>query len=100
MCVARRAAERFDLPEPTSLHLDATSFHLHGRYEPDHDHDDHDDDGREPEEIRIIYGHSRDRRPKLKQFVVDLMSTDDGGVPLFFRVAGGNEADQTVFADL
>ncbi len=97
VCVAGRAAERFELPEPTSLHLDATSFHLHGRYETDHD--DHDG-GREPEEIRITHGHSRDRRPELKQFVVDLMSTGDGGVPLFFRVADGNEADQAVFADL
>ncbi|MGH3148150.1 MAG: IS1634 family transposase [Rubrobacter sp.] len=92
--VAAGAAERFDLPEPTSLHLDATSFHLHGRY-------DTDGDGREPEEIRITRGYSRDdRRPELKQFVVDLMSTGRGGVPLFFRVADGNEADQAVFAEL
>lgn len=93
--VAARAAERFDLPEPTSLHLDATSFHLHGRYETDDD-----DDGREPEEILITHGYSRDRRPELKQFVVDLMSTGKSAVPLFFRVADGNEADQAVFAEL
>lgn len=91
--VAGKAAERFDLPEPASIHLDATSFHLHGRYETD------DDEG-EPEEIRITHGYSRDQRPELKQFVVDLMSTGEGGVPLFFRVADGNEADQAVFADL
>jgi transposase len=28
------------------------------------------------------------------------MSTGDGGVPLFLRVANGNEADQAVFAEL
>lgn len=28
------------------------------------------------------------------------MSTGKGAVPLFFRVADGNEADQAVFADL
>jgi transposase len=101
--VAARAAERFELPEPSSLHLDATSLHLHGRYETDDnadDDDDDDDDGGEPEEIRITHGYSRDRRPELKQFVVDLMSTGKGGVPLFFRVADGNESDQAVFADL
>src|SRR5215212_8055276 len=41
--VAGKASERFELPKPSSLHLDATSLHLHGRYETD--------DGREPEEI-------------------------------------------------
>lgn len=93
--VAGKAAERFELPEPSAIHLDATSLHLHGRYETDDD-----DDGREPEEISITHGYSRDRRPELKQFVVDLMSTGKGGVPLFFRVADGNESDQAVFADL
>jgi transposase len=88
--VASKAAERFGVPTK-SVHLDATSFHLHGRY---------DDEGQEPEEIRITYGYSREHRPELKQFVVDLMSTGDGGVPLFLRVADGNEADQAVFAEL
>jgi transposase len=89
--IATKAAERFGVPTK-SVHLDATSFHLHGRY---------DDEGKEePEEIRITYGYSREHRPDLKQFVVDLMSTGDDGVPLFLRVANGNEADQAVFAEL
>src|SRR5215203_3827591 len=41
--IAGRAYERFALPEPTGLHLDSTSFHLHGRYETDHHHHHHDD---------------------------------------------------------
>src|SRR5215208_6854241 len=44
--VASKASERLAVPEPRSVHLDATSFHLHGRYD-----DDEDDEGREPEEI-------------------------------------------------
>jgi transposase len=32
--------------------------------------------------------------------VVDLMSTGDGGIPLFLRVADGNESDAAVFAEL
>ena len=89
--IATKAAERFGGPTK-SVHLDATSFHLHGRY---------DDEGKEEsEEIRITYGYSREHRPDLKQFVVDLMSTGDGRVPLFLRVANGNEADQAVFAEL
>jgi transposase len=31
--VASKASERFGLPEPKSIHLDATSFHVHGRYD-------------------------------------------------------------------
>ena len=79
-------------PQRESVHLDATSFHLYGRY---------DDEGKEDsEEIRITYRYSREHRPELKQFVVDLMSTGDGGVPLFLRVANAKEADQAVFAEL
>lgn len=90
--VASKASERFGLPEPRSVHLDATSFHLHGHY-------DIDEEG-EPEGIRITHGYSRERRPDLKQFVVELMSAGDGGIPLFLRVADGNETDAAVFAEL
>ncbi len=89
--IAGRAAERFGV-STNSIHLDATSFHLHGEYETT--------DQAESEELHITHGYSRDHRPDLKQFVVDLMSTVDGGVPLFMRVADGNEADQAVFAEL
>ncbi len=89
--VAGKAAQRFDVCTQ-SVHLDSTSFHLHGEY-------DTADKG-SCEEIRITHGYSRDHRPDLKQFVVDLMSTADGGIPLFLRVADGNEADQSVFSEL
>lgn len=89
--IAAKAADRFGV-STDSVHLDATSFHLHGDYETG--------DEAEPEEIHITHGYSRDHRPDLKQFVVDLMSTVDGGVPLFMRVADGNEADKAVFAEL
>jgi transposase len=93
--VASKASERFGLPEPKSIHLDATSFHVHGRYD-----ETAGEEEREPEQIRITYGYSRERRPDLKQFVVDLMSTGDGRIPLFLRVADGNESDAAVFAEL
>jgi transposase len=89
--VASRAAGRFGV-STKSIHLDATSFHLHGHYD--------DEKPEDPKEIRVTYGYSREHRPDLKQFMVDLMSTGESGVPLFFRVADGNEADQTVFAEL
>ncbi len=89
--VAGKAAQRLGV-STQSVHLDSTSFHLHGEYDTG--------DGGGPEEIHITHGYSRDHRPDLKQFVVDLMSTADGGVPLFLRVADGNEADQAIFAEL
>jgi transposase len=89
--IAAKAADRYGVAKD-SVALDATSFHLHGHYEAGEE--------AEPEAIRISCGYSRDHRPDLKQFVVDLMSTADGGVPVFMRVADGNEADQAVFAEL
>jgi transposase len=37
--------------------------------------------------ITITKGYSRDHRPDLKQFIMDLIVSGDGGVPLFLRVA-------------
>ncbi|MBE9170517.1 hypothetical protein IQ238_24355 [Pleurocapsales cyanobacterium LEGE 06147] len=78
-----------------SLHLDSSSFHVHGAYLT----------GELPESegppaIAITHGYSRDHRPDLKQFIVDLMCSGDGDVPLYLRVADGNESDQAVFAQL
>ena len=80
--------------ESNSLHLDSSSFHVDGEYQ----------DG-ETEEIKtaaiaITHGYSRDHRPDLKQFIVDLMCTGDGDVPLYLRVADGNESDRAIFAQL
>lgn len=91
--VALRAARQFGV-RTESVHLDATSLHLHGHYA----HDNQEE--AEPKAIRITHGYSRDHRPELKQFVVDLMCTGDGGIPLFLRVADGNESDQAIFAKL
>jgi transposase len=88
--VAMRAAARFGI-SANSVHLDATSLHVHGEYA--------EGEG-EPAAIRLTHGYSRDHRPDLKQFVVDLMCTGEGGIPLFLRVADGNEADQAAFAGL
>ena len=52
------------------------------------------------EEVRITYGHSKDHRPDLKQFIMDVICTGDGDIPLFIRIADGNEADKAVFARL
>jgi transposase len=41
-----------------------------------------------------------DHRPDLKQFIVDLMCSGDGDIPLYLRVGDGNETDSAIFAQL
>lgn len=85
------------------LHLDATSFHLHGRYPQQEQQGQQavvESEQTEPEPIRITYGYSRDHRADLKQFVVDLLCSGDGGIPVFFRAADGNDSDAASFANL
>ncbi|WP_425335077.1 hypothetical protein [Nostoc punctiforme] len=53
-----------------------------------------------PIPIQITYGYSRDHRPDLKQFILDLICSGDGDVPLFLRVASGNESDNSIFASI
>jgi transposase len=43
----------------------------------------------------ITYGHSKQHRPDLKQLLVILTTSADGGVPVQFRCADGNTADDT-----
>ena len=92
--VALAAASKFGVNKD-NLHLDSSSFHVHGAYL--------SPDGsllEEPAGITITHGYSRDHRPDLKQFIVDLMCSGDGDVPLYLRVADGNESDQAIFAQL
>lgn len=41
----------------------------------------------------ITYGHSKDHRPDLKQLLYILTTSRDGGVPVQFRCAAGNQND-------
>jgi len=109
--VALAAAEKFEVSLNT-VHLDSSSFHLHGEYElnlPEVYFSRKEVNSAEPNKsvsnqttapipIKITYGYSRDHRPDLKQFILDLICSGDGDVPLFLRVASGNESDSAVFA--
>ena len=53
-----------------------------------------------PLPIHITYGYSRDHRPDLKQFIIDLICSGDGDVPLFFKVANGNQTDSAVLGPI
>jgi transposase len=91
--VALRAARQFGV-KLNSLHLDSSSFHVDGEYLQTQA------EIAEPGAIHITHGYSRDHRPDLKQFIVDLMCSGDGDIPLYLRVGDGNETDSAMFGKL
>ena len=70
-------------------HLDTTSFALTGEYVPDSDE----------QAITITHGHSKDYRPDLKQAVLELMVSQDGGVPFVSKSWDGNTSDTVIFQE-
>lgn len=82
-----------------SSHLDATSFHLHGKYKSEENQEKESETTRE-RPIIITKGYSRDHRPDLKQCVLDLITSSDGDIPLLMRAGDGNEADKAVFGKI
>jgi transposase len=70
-------------------HLDTTSFSLSGEYVPE----------RDEQAMTITYGYSKDHRPDLKQVVLELMVSQDGGVPFESKSWDGNTSDIEVFQE-
>jgi transposase len=70
-------------------HLDTTSFSLTGEYVPD----------REEHAITITHGYSKDHRPDLKQVIVELMVSHDGGIPFVSKSWDGKASDSRVFQE-
>lgn len=72
----------------SQLHNDSTSISLHGDYAAA--------DGRQragkPTVVAAL-GHSKDHRPELKQFVLELTVSADGAVPVAHRLLDGNVTD-------
>jgi transposase len=68
-------------------HLDTTSFSLTGDYVPESDE----------QAIAITHGYSKDHRPDLKQAVLELMVSQDGGVPMVSHTWDGNASDSQIF---
>ena len=45
----------------------------------------------------ITFGHSKGHRPDLKQFMLYLVTTQDGDLPLLQKTVAGNSSDKTLF---
>lgn len=104
LAISSQAIKKFNI-SLNSSHLDSTSLHLHGEYNtnlPDVTFDNNSLNGqiKSPQSIEITYGYSRDHRPDLKQFIIDLISSGDGDIPIFLKSASGNQSDSSSFANI
>ncbi|MCB9092758.1 MAG: IS1634 family transposase [Halobacteriovoraceae bacterium] len=68
---------------------DTTSVSLTGEYEPDCDE----------HAIKITQGYSKDHRPDLKQAIVEMMVSQDGGIPTVYKAHDGNASDSVIFRE-
>jgi transposase len=70
------------------VHLDSSSFHLHGAYETEDP---------ERQAVSVTYGYSKDHRPDLKQVVVQLIGSHKSAMPVWLEVLSGNSNDKKTF---
>jgi transposase len=90
MAVVRHVIQEFAI-SLDELHNDSTTVSFYGAY---------DEAGQESEQRgrpthAINWGHSKARRPDLKQLLYILTVTSDGNVPVYFTSASGNTADDS-----
>jgi transposase len=81
--VALKALEVYAIPTPW-LHQDTTTIRLYGAYA---------DAPKSLEAPHPAYGHSKDRRDDLKQVLLSLGVSGDGGLPLRVGLRDGNRSD-------
>jgi len=81
--VALKALEVYAIPTPW-LHQDTTTIALYGAYA---------DEPQTPGAPRPAYGHSKDGRDDLKQVLLSLGVSGDGGIPLRLGLRDGNRSD-------
>jgi len=86
--ISLRAVDKYEVKVETG-HLDSTSFHVDGEYVK-----------QEEGSIEITHGYSRDHRPDLKQFMMNLICVGDGDIPVMMEVVSGNQADKARFAGI
>jgi transposase len=81
--LALKALAVYAMPTPW-LHQDTTTIALYGAYE---------DEPKRARAPRPAYGHSKDGRDDLKQVLLSLGVSGDGGLPLRVGVRDGNRSD-------
>lgn len=87
--VASKALSVYGI-EHQFVHLDSSSFHLHGQY---------DVNAPDEEMVSITHGYSRDHRPELKQVVAQLITSHKSSLPVRLEVLSGNSSDKESFSE-
>lgn len=87
-----------------SVHLDSSSISVEGAYKncqgkTQEVETESEDTESSMKTIKIVHGYSRDRRPDLKQFIIDTIVSGDGDVPLYLKIDDGNADDKSVFVE-
>ncbi len=88
--VASKALAAFNI-EHRYVHLDTSSFSLHGKY----DFEDESD----TEVVSITKGYSKDGRPELNQVVASMMCAYKSTIPVWIEVLSGNSNDKKSFRE-
>lgn len=109
--IAVKADKKFGVSLSTS-HLDSSSMHVHGQYNTSlpevifesqkigNNQELEEIAVKSPKEITITYGYSRDHRPDLKQFIIEMICSGDGDIPIFLKLASGNQGDSSCFGQI
>lgn len=84
--LAQNAIDVFDI-NPRRAHFDTTSISVFGDY-----------DFIDPP-LNITYGHSKDKRPDLKQFLISMLCVDRN-IPILGTTEDGNASDKTLNNEL
>lgn len=84
--LSQNAVNGFQI-KPTGAHYDTTSVSVYGDYD------------MTDEPFEITYGHSKDKRPDLKQFLVEMLCVERN-IPLFGATRDGNASDKTLNNEL
>jgi len=86
--IALRAAGAFPREVDTAhVHFDTTSVSVWGNYPAC--------DGGDEGELQVTYGHSKDKRPDLKQFLVKMLCIHRN-IPVLGGLESGNESDKKI----
>jgi transposase len=70
-----------------ACHNDTTSFSVNGEY----------NDQEDNVEVSITHGYSKDKRQDLKQIILELGVSRDGGIPFLMKPWSGNASDNKIF---
>ena len=92
--ICLKAVEVFKI-SMTSAHLDSSSLSVEGEYQVSVEREEE-----ESQIIHITHGYSKDKRPDLKQFVLNLVCWGDGDIPAFLELGDGNQSDKKEFAGI